>query len=490
MKRLILWTIVLLTASVATAEIIGPTSVPLGTQATYTESQPTATEYGWSVSPDGSLIPNGASATFAPKTAGEFTLGCSGTTNHRYGLFKRRVRTVTWNDTLSVKVTAPLGKWSVSYPASTQTIKAVTADDAIAASVPPAPDVKPIAVPPQQVRARGPPPKFARGLKPTPPGVLKAAIRAGEPLMAKLRALPQPPENYDGSGGVRDFTMFGNDIYGNCVTAEEAAAKRVISAKTGAPTVRIPDANVIDYCRKYGGLNGEYLDAVLTKMTKYGLVDDKGIEHKDDPTAVALDGSKKLIVQLAIYYTGQIKVGVAANQIQNAMSNSYGWVLLNARPDSAEDHCVGYCGYGSLEFCCKTLGVAVPRGADPKRFCLIMFTWATLGIVDWDSVQNITSEWWMRGTDPDRLDAAAWAVTYQKAMADITGGNVIPPNATTWRVEFLAQAAVEVMATDAADAAKRVPYKGKATATKVEAVKTKIHIIDRPMKTGGVAIAY
>jgi len=234
---------------------------------------------------------------------------------------------------------------------------------------------------------------------------------------------------------------------------------------------------VIDYCRKYGGLNGAYLDEVLEKMTRHGLIDAQGVERKDDPTAVAIDGTKRLVVELAIYYTGMLKVAVGADQVMQADSGSHGWTLLNARRDHSANHCVGYCGYGSLEFCCQTLGVAVPSGADPKRFCLIMFTWSRLGIVSWESAQNLTSEWWMRGTDPDRLDAADWRVRYEKAMADIIGGNVVPPDAVEWTVTYPTQEAVTVGATDAADAIKRVPYTGKPTATSAVAQRKSVRAI-------------
>ena len=380
-------------------------------------------------------------------------------------------------DSGTLAVTKPLSKWSVSYPASTQKVKAVTADDAIVASVRPAPEVKPVDVQVMPIQARGTPTQRMLGLKPTPPGRLQAALKIGEPIMAKLRALPQPPENYDGSGGFRAFGMYGNDVYGTCVTAEEAAAKSVISAKTGAPQIIIPDRNVIDYCRKYGGLNGAYLDEVLEKMTKHGLIDAGGIERKNDPTAVAIDGTNKLVVQLAIYYTGMLKVAIGSSQVMRADDGRYGWTLLNARRDRSADHCVGYCGYGSLEFCCQTLGVSVPTGADPKRFCLIMFTWSRLGIVSWESAQNITSEWWMRGTDPDRLDAADWRVRYEKAMADIIGGDVVPADAVEWTVSYPAQQAVTIGATDAADAVKRVPYTGKPTATSEAARRKSVRAI-------------
>lgn len=452
----------------ADSSIAGPATIPAGEAATYKATRETTTDYDWSIDPAAELTPQGATAMLKATKPGAYTLGVEGTTTERYGFFRWRTRTVTWGESLKITVTdpRPLGKWQVSYPASNQTVKAVSAEEAVAAGIPPAPVAKALSPALAANPPRGPPGQRMLGLKPTPPGKLQAALRIGEPIMAKLRALPQPPENYDGSGGVRDFGMYGNSTWGTCVTAEEAAAKSVISAKTGAPEIRIPDRNAVDWARKHGYLNGAYLDEVLKTMVRDGLIDDAGREHRDDDTAVAIDGTKKLVMQLAIYYTGMVKVAINAGPVMAADNGQYGWILLNARGGSL-DHCVGYCGYGSLEFCCQTLGVKVPAGADPKRFCLIMFTWSRLGIVSWEAALNMTGEWWMRGTDPDRLDAEEWRMRYKTAMDDITGGVVIPPNAADWRVEYPSQGPATVDARDAADAIQQVPYKGKPTATKL-----------------------
>ena len=77
------------------------------------------------------------------------------------------------------------------------------------------------------------------GMRPTPRNILAKARWAGG--SKRFLALPPPPPNLNNCVGITDFSMEGNDQYGDCVSAEEAAAKRVISVCTKAPEVVIPD---------------------------------------------------------------------------------------------------------------------------------------------------------------------------------------------------------------------------------------------------------
>ena len=87
---------------------------------------------------------------------------------------------------------------------------------------------------------------------------------------------------------------------------------------------------------------------------------------------------------------------MAANQLQNVVGSSNGWIGLNFSQDPNIDHCVELNGYGSLAYCCQTLGVPVPDGADPAQLCYILDTWSTQGIVNQASLNNICGEAWLR----------------------------------------------------------------------------------------------
>src|ERR1035437_3838165 len=57
------------------------------------------------------------------------------------------------------------------------------------------------------------------------------------------------------------ISMWGNDQFGDCVTAEEAFAKACNS-----PEIFIPDADVISWATKHGVLNGAVISNVVQWM--------------------------------------------------------------------------------------------------------------------------------------------------------------------------------------------------------------------------------
>jgi hypothetical protein len=77
-----------------------------------------------------------------------------------------------------------------------------------------------------------------------------------------------------------------------------------------------------------------------------------------------------------------------------------GWAIYGLLKDPAEDHCASLCGYGSLAalidlFEQHGVNVKVPPGM-PTGLCYAMFTWDSIGIVDSQSLMNITGEAWVR----------------------------------------------------------------------------------------------
>ena len=65
-----------------------------------------------------------------------------------------------------------------------------------------------------------------------------------------------------------------------------------------------------------------------------------------------------------------------------------------------ENHCASLCGYGPLAalvdlFERHGVDVNLPSGM-PTGLCYAMFTWGSIGIVDWQSLMNITGEAWVR----------------------------------------------------------------------------------------------
>ena len=220
-----------------------------------------------------------------------------------------------------------------------------------------------------------------RGAIPSPRSTLAAAV----PYLALVGAPPNlimKPQR---------ISMWGNDVHGDCVTAEEAFAKACNN-----PEVFISDAEVIAWATRHGVVEGAYLTQVMTWMQNDGFAD--GAVSYDDGPYFSVNWTNAGTLQSAIS-RGPVKIGVAADQIDNAWNSTggrSGWFGTGWHADSNEDHCVTLCGYGSISWLAQQLGVQVPAGVDGTHPGYAMFTWDSIGIVDVPSMTAVTHEAWLR----------------------------------------------------------------------------------------------
>ena len=224
-------------------------------------------------------------------------------------------------------------------------------------------------------------PARRRGALPTPRHVLAAARAFAPPVAAPLQFLTVPAQ----------ISMWGNDVHGDCVTAEEAFAKACHN-----PEIFITDAEVIGWATSHGVLEGAYLPDVLTWMQHDGFR--RGSTVYDDGAHLAVDWTNASALRGAITQ-GPVKIGVAADQLDTAWlttGGSNGWFGTGFQPDSNEDHCVSLFGYGTTGWLASQLHVAVPAGVDPNAPAYALFTWNSIGIIDHPSMVNITHEAWVR----------------------------------------------------------------------------------------------
>lgn len=198
------------------------------------------------------------------------------------------------------------------------------------------------------------------------------------------------------------LTMWGNDQYGDCVTAEVPSAiygYRLMLNAAGAniPEISITDAAVISWARAHGGLNGAMLDDVMSDMQKDGLADTNKILHLNG-TFTAVDYTSQDAIKAAYASFGPLKIAIASGQLDGVVNGKNGWVLTGARRDNSTDHCTGIHGYGRMGELAKLLGTTLPAKVDPNGFGVLMYTWSTVGIVDWSSLQGImaSGECWAR----------------------------------------------------------------------------------------------
>jgi hypothetical protein len=220
-----------------------------------------------------------------------------------------------------------------------------------------------------------------RGAMPTPRHELAAATPHAVRVGAPPNFITVPAK----------ISMWGNDVHGDCVTAEEAFAKACNN-----PEIFIPDSDVIAWATRHGVLEGAYLTQVMQWMQNDGFVQDSFV-YNDGPY-YSVNWTNDSILQSAISQ-GPVKIGVAANQIETAWrttSGHTGWFGTGFHSDANEDHCVTLCGYGTLSWLAQQLHVTVPGGIDGSKAGYAMFTWNSIGIIDGPSLLAVTHEAWLR----------------------------------------------------------------------------------------------
>ncbi len=199
------------------------------------------------------------------------------------------------------------------------------------------------------------------------------------------------------------MSSWNNYSYGDCVSAEEAFAKA-----TAAPKTFIPEATVVAWAQQHGYLNGAYLPSVMTTMQTDGFPLNQK-KYNDGPHN-SVNWHDDALLKSAIYSHGPVKIGVAAQYFQSAAPGQHGvvtpgtsgWGIYSypATIGPQEDHCVSLCGYGTLAllkalFKRHRVTVHLPTGM-PKGLCYAMFTWNSIGIIDRQSMLNMTHEAWIR----------------------------------------------------------------------------------------------
>src|ERR1700684_2658938 len=111
-----------------------------------------------------------------------------------------------------------------------------------------------------------------RGASPTPRSDLAAAVPYVPLIGAPANLIIKPQQ----------ISMWGNDVHGDCVTAEEAFAKACNN-----PEVFVTDAEVIAWATKHGVLEGAYLTQVMNFMQNDGFAE--GSALYDDGPYVSVD---------------------------------------------------------------------------------------------------------------------------------------------------------------------------------------------------------
>jgi hypothetical protein len=247
-----------------------------------------------------------------------------------------------------------------------------------------------------------------RGALPTPRSELAAAKpypdEAGSETFAPSGEFPSPNQElaaaqpFKEGDAVKSFLAwpiefaFGEDKRSSSLWAEEAFAKACAE-----PKVVVPTDVVIRTARQCGSSN------FARFMQTHGFQID-GKVYIDGPFR-SVNWTNAAVLASAIYTHGPVKIGVGAEEFQTNAHGSVtpgtnGWAMYNYPKDKIEDHCASLCGYGNLNdlvglFRQHGVSVNVPSEM-PTGLCYAMFTWNSIGIVDQQSMLNMTQEAWVR----------------------------------------------------------------------------------------------
>lgn len=228
-----------------------------------------------------------------------------------------------------------------------------------------------------------------RGAKPSPRHML---ARATPHRPTRVNLIPRS------FGTVPDRLSFWmNNIDGCCVTTEEAASAVAYSiwGKVNAtPTLWIPDESVYQWASSHGVLNGAIVSDVLEWRQQDAMLGDDSRGYLDG-SYQSVDYTSDLALRSGLV-AGPIKLCVAGDQLDAVVSDHNGWVLTGAVADKSYDHCIPLWGFGTMSYCCQTVGSTVPDGVDPNSPGYLGFTYGTIGVIDQSSLVAICCEAWLR----------------------------------------------------------------------------------------------
>jgi hypothetical protein len=252
-------------------------------------------------------------------------------------------------------------------------------------------------------------PKMPRGAMPVPRSQLAASepyrpgggeevfVPSEFPAPNQELATAQP---YKASGAAPESFLawpieigfWGNDKESNSIWAEEAFAKACTE-----PKVLIPTALVLSIARQCGSSNfSEFMQTHGFEMERKAYF---------DGPFYSVDWTNAATLNNAIASVGPVKIGAASANFSSGSNGQVtpgtsGWAIYGQPTGQPEDHCASLCGYGSLAALIDLFarhGVKVSAPSDmPTGLCYAMFSRGSIGVVDQQSLMNITGEAWVR----------------------------------------------------------------------------------------------
>ena len=234
---------------------------------------------------------------------------------------------------------------------------------------------------------------FKRGARRTPQHKVVHAIQSGRLGLHEPQGAPPQFALI-----AKQLSMWLNDVDGDCVTAEEAAAIAGYTSYCGTEYF-VTDQTVLAFATKYNVLNGADLLPVIQDMEKDGfhqgsdVIEDGGVATVDYTIAAAIQSA---ISQAATGQGGQVKIAIDANALPSGAGNGNGWYSFGGSPGQFRntDHCVGIAAFGPPAWLAQQLGVPTPPSA--PAMCYLVYTWKSYGFVDLPWIVSTTVEAYVR----------------------------------------------------------------------------------------------
>ncbi len=220
---------------------------------------------------------------------------------------------------------------------------------------------------------------FKLGLIPTPPEKVAQVSRFRASRAAIPKAVAFNPK----------LQMWGNDQYGDCVSAQEAFAKACCG-------VQISDQALISWADKHDLLNGAMLPDVMELFAQDPIMVD-GHRYGDGPYQSVDYTDESAVCAALAQYKAPLNIAIDHSALPSGAGNQMGWYRLNVSGHyRSYDHCVGISGYGPASFMFPLYGAQVPAGVSPDKIVFGLFTWKTIGLIDISWLQAACSEMYVR----------------------------------------------------------------------------------------------
>jgi hypothetical protein len=252
--------------------------------------------------------------------------------------------------------------------------------------------------------------RMPRGAMPTPRSQLAASEPyrpdAGSGIFIPSGAFPTPNQDlaaaqpYRPAGATPEsylawpvqFDSWSNQRSIDSIWAEEAFAKACVE-----PREKIPAAIVVSAAQRCGTSNfSEFMQTHGFEINARAYL---------DGPFLAVDWTNTAVLNNAIAQVGPVKIGIAAASLAagphgHVTPGKSGWTLHELPPGQPGETCASLCGFGSLPtlfdlFKSRGVDIVLPPGV-PTGLCYAMFLSNSIGIIDMQSLLNITGEAWVR----------------------------------------------------------------------------------------------